>query len=83
MKESELLERAYNDRTTRVMQTTSFSLGEMLFAKTVEKRKMRIGDSCVFQCEPDSRNKNKIKKHRVMVGHVMSFRTLSAASKKR
>jgi hypothetical protein len=53
------------------MQTTSFSLGEMLFAKTVEKRKMRIGYSCVFQCEPDSSNKNKRKKHRVMVGHVI------------
>ena len=64
------------------MQTTRFSLGEMLVAKTVEKRKMRIGDWCVFQCEPDSSNKNKRKKHRVMVGHVMSFRTLSAASKK-
>lgn len=31
-----------NDRTTRVMQTTSFSLGEMLFAKTVEKERCEL-----------------------------------------
>lgn len=64
------------------MQSTSFSLGDMLVAKTVEKRKIRIGDWCVFQCEPDSSHANKRKTKRVMIGHVMSFSTLSAASKK-
>jgi hypothetical protein len=35
-----------NDRST--MQSTSFSLGDKLVAKTVEKRKIRIRDWCVF-----------------------------------
>ncbi|KZS10002.1 Uncharacterized protein APZ42_025650 [Daphnia magna] len=53
----------------------------MLVAKTLEK-KIRIGDWCVFQCEPDSSHANKRKTKRVMIGHVMPFSALSAASKK-
>lgn len=59
-----------NDRS-RVMQSTSFSLSDKLVAKTVEKRKIRIGDCFVFQCEPNPNHPNERKQKRVMLGHVM------------
>lgn len=56
-------EKISNDRSTRVMQSTSFSLGDKLVAKKVEKRKIRIGDWCVFQCEPKPNHPNESKKN--------------------
>ena len=78
-----------NDRTTRVMQSTSFSSCDMLVTKIVEKRKIRIGDWCVFQSEPDTRrgqgrgnkNKDSDERVRVMMGHVLSFSALAGSKK--
>lgn len=40
-----------NDRSKRVTQGSNFVLAQKLIVQVVEKRKIRIGDWCVFACE--------------------------------
>ena len=52
-------------------------LAKKLIVRVVEKRKIRIGDWCLFACE----NNSKKKKSRVMVGHVLSLSLINASKK--
>lgn len=66
-----------NDRSKRVTQGHNFLLAKKLIVRVVEKRKIRIGDWCLFACE----NNSKKKKSRVMVGHVLSLSLINASKK--
>ncbi|XP_045023267.1 uncharacterized protein LOC123466338 [Daphnia magna] len=66
-----------NDRSKRVTQGHNFLLAKKLIVRVVEKRKIRIGDWCLFACE----NNSKKKKSRVMVGHVLSLSLINVSKK--
>jgi len=68
-----------NDRTVRVMQTSNFHLRQTLVVSKVEERKIRLGDWCVFKCP----KKKGERKHKVLVGHVLSLSLLVGSKQER
>jgi hypothetical protein len=64
-----------NDRLKRVTQSSNFLLAQKLIINFPEKRKIRIGDWCMFKSDVTGRGKKK--KQRVLVGRVLSFMLMS------
>ncbi len=69
-----------SDRVKRVTQSSNFLIAQKLVVSVPEKRKVRIGDwvilIAIFKSD-ETKGRGKNKKHRVLVGRVLSFRLMN------
>ena len=65
-----------SDRNTRVTQSSNFIIARKFIVSFPETRKIRLSDWCIFKSDV-TKGRGKNKKHRVLVGRVLSFRLMS------